>query len=71
MADLIVILRGGEIMQMGTPDEVYDRPANLFVADFIGSPSINLLEATAAEGGVRFGTARLPVAQRIDARTGR
>ena len=64
MADLIVVMRGGEIMQMGAPDEVYDRPANLFVADFIGSPAINLLPGTMEAGdgapGVRFRGALLP-----------
>jgi len=64
MADEIVVMRGGEIMQMGSPDEVYDRPANLFVADFIGSPAINLLRGRVdGDGGapaVRFRGARLP-----------
>jgi multiple sugar transport system ATP-binding protein len=43
MADRIAILRGGIIQQVGPPQEIYDRPANLFVADFIGSPPINLI----------------------------
>lgn len=45
MADRIVILEAGAIRQIGTPQEVFDRPANLFVAQFIGAPSMNLLEA--------------------------
>jgi multiple sugar transport system ATP-binding protein len=61
MADDIVILKGGEIQQIGTPDEVYDRPANLFVADFIGSPPINLLEGRTDAAGVKFGQTILPV----------
>lgn len=44
MADKIVILRDGVIEQQGTPLEVYDTPANLFVAQFIGSPSMNLIK---------------------------
>ena len=40
----IVILRDGYIEQEGSPLEVYDKPANLFVAEFIGSPSMNLLK---------------------------
>ncbi|XWN29643.1 MAG: ABC transporter ATP-binding protein [Devosia sp.] len=63
MADEIVVMRGGEIMQMGTPDDVYDRPASVFVADFIGAPSINLLPGAleAADGPkVRFRGALLP-----------
>lgn len=43
MADRIAIIRGGVIQQVGPPQEIYDRPANLFVADFIGSPAINLI----------------------------
>ena len=46
MADEIVVMRGGNVEQMGSPEDVYDRPANAFVADFIGSPSINLLDGT-------------------------
>src|SRR4051794_22722213 len=52
MADIIVILRDGYIEQIGRPMEVYDHPANLFVAEFIGAPGINLLrgEVTAENG---------------------
>jgi multiple sugar transport system ATP-binding protein len=46
LAHRIAVLSAGELQQIGTPDEVYDRPANLFVAEFIGSPPMNLLEAT-------------------------
>ncbi|TNM63979.1 ABC transporter ATP-binding protein [Aliirhizobium smilacinae] len=45
MADTIVVLRGGEVMQVGSPLELYNRPANRFVAGFIGSPKMNFLEA--------------------------
>jgi multiple sugar transport system ATP-binding protein len=44
MADRIVVLRQGLIEQVGTPLELYDRPSNIFVAGFIGSPAINLLD---------------------------
>ena len=52
MADVIVILRDGVIEQVGRPMEIYDEPANLFVAEFIGSPAMNLLrgELTGVEG---------------------
>ncbi|WP_323765722.1 sn-glycerol-3-phosphate ABC transporter ATP-binding protein UgpC [Marinovum sp.] len=46
MADRIVVMRGGNIEQIGSPLELYDAPVNEFVATFIGSPSINLLEGT-------------------------
>jgi multiple sugar transport system ATP-binding protein len=45
LADVIVVLRDGTVEQIGAPLDLYDRPANLFVAGFIGSPSMNLLEA--------------------------
>ncbi len=51
LADRIVIMRDGHIEQIGTPTEVYDRPANTFVARFIGSPSMNLLPGAVAETG--------------------
>jgi len=54
MADRIVVLRDGIIEQVGAPLELYDRPANLFVATFIGSPSMNLFEGEAAGGQVRL-----------------
>jgi len=46
MADRIVIMQSGNIEQIGAPLEVYDRPANTFVAEFIGSPSMNLFDGT-------------------------
>jgi multiple sugar transport system ATP-binding protein len=46
MADRIVVMNAGRIEQIGTPLELYDTPANLFVADFIGSPSMNVLKGT-------------------------
>jgi multiple sugar transport system ATP-binding protein len=50
MADKIVVMNGGRVEQVGAPLELYDRPANLFVAGFIGSPSINLLQGRVADG---------------------
>jgi ABC-type sugar transport system ATPase subunit len=56
LADRIVVLRAGRIEQIGTPLDLYNRPANIFVAGFIGSPRMNLLPATivAADGGSRL-----------------
>ncbi|TRD15036.1 ABC transporter ATP-binding protein [Palleronia caenipelagi] len=53
MADRIVILEGGHIRQIGRPMELYDRPDNLFVAGFIGSPSMNFIDATVRQSGDR------------------
>ncbi|RVB30926.1 ATP-binding cassette domain-containing protein, partial [Mesorhizobium sp. M7A.F.Ca.CA.001.16.1.1] len=50
MADKIVVMRDGRIEQVGAPLELFDRPANLFVAGFIGSPSMNLLKGTMRKG---------------------
>lgn len=52
MADRIVILKGGHIQQVGTPAEVYHRPDNVFVAQFIGAPSMNLLPGHGESGGL-------------------
>ena len=49
MADEIVIMNNGIIEQIATPNEIYEKPNNLFVADFIGSPAINLLKGTATD----------------------
>ncbi len=51
MADRIVIMNGGRIEQVGTPLELYDHPANLFVAAFLGSPAMSLIEGTAVRSG--------------------
>jgi multiple sugar transport system ATP-binding protein len=51
LADLIVVLRDGRIEQIGTPLELYDRPANAFVASFIGSPAMNLLPGRIGDDG--------------------
>lgn len=46
LADRIAIMRDGAIQQLGSPDEIYNRPMNKYVADFIGSPAMNFLEGT-------------------------
>ncbi len=58
MADKIVVLRDGVVEQIGSPLDLYDEPANLFVAGFIGSPSMNIIEGRirADEGGSTFVT---------------
>jgi multiple sugar transport system ATP-binding protein len=54
MGDRVAVMRKGEIQQVETPQELYDRPVNLFVGGFIGSPAMNMLEATIerADGGL-------------------
>ena len=52
LASRIVVMKGGVIQQIGTPSEVYERPANLFVAGFLGAPAINLVPARVGPDGV-------------------
>ncbi len=60
MGDRIAVINQGVLQQVGTPDEVYDRPANTFVAGFIGSPPMNFMDATITEDGFAdFGEFRL------------
>ncbi|ODT22715.1 MAG: sugar ABC transporter ATP-binding protein [Hyphomicrobium sp. SCN 65-11] len=62
MADKIVVMNSGNIEQTGAPLELYDRPANLFVAGFIGSPAMNILPGSTGNGGfVTEGGAVLPM----------
>ena len=65
MADRIVVMKDGHIAQIGAPLELYDRPANTFVASFIGSPAMNLLPGVivigAGDAGVQIDGALLPV----------
>ncbi len=67
MADKIVVMQAGRIEQVGAPLELFDRPANIFVAGFIGSPSMNLLKAKVQNGGVDMEGVRLriPAAVRV------
>ncbi|HYB36135.1 MAG TPA: sn-glycerol-3-phosphate ABC transporter ATP-binding protein UgpC [Mycobacterium sp.] len=52
LGDSVVVMRGGVAQQIGTPDELYERPANLFVAGFIGSPAMNFFPATLTPTGL-------------------
>jgi ABC-type sugar transport system ATPase subunit len=51
MSDLVAVMDAGVVQQFGTPEEVYDRPANLFVAGFIGSPPMNFAEVEVVDSG--------------------
>jgi ABC-type sugar transport system ATPase subunit len=81
LSDRVGIMSAGDLVQVGTPQEVYDRPSSVFVAKFVGTPSINLIEVAAdivdgtlelrlASSGTRLQGARLPaeadVAARLD-----
>lgn len=55
MGDRVAVLKDGELQQVGTPRELYDRPQNIFVAGFIGSPAMNLVQLEAVNGSVAFG----------------
>lgn len=57
----IAIMNKGVLQQLGTPDEVYRSPANLFVATFIGSPTINLLDGVIRQGSLTLGEHPLPL----------
>jgi multiple sugar transport system ATP-binding protein len=71
MGDRVVVMRGGHLQQVASPQELYDRPVNLFVAEFIGSPAMNLIKAavSAADGrfALRFGEFELGVPEEIAA----
>ncbi|WJI40148.1 ABC transporter ATP-binding protein [Mesorhizobium opportunistum] len=71
MADKIVVMRDGRIEQVGAPLELFDRPANLFVAGFIGSPSMNLLNGVVRKGGVDIAGALFPIAPNNAVQDGR
>jgi multiple sugar transport system ATP-binding protein len=60
MADRIAVMNDGRIEQLGEPLELYDRPANLFVAQFIGSPAMNLFDGVVRSGAVEALGARWP-----------
>lgn len=61
MSDRVALMQGGELLQVGAPNELYANPANLDVARFIGSPEVNIVDATATDDGVWFGSEVLPV----------
>ena len=61
LADRIAIMKGGKIMQLGTPNEIYNHPKNLYVADFIGSPSMNFLNGELKDTKFTNGLLELPM----------
>jgi multiple sugar transport system ATP-binding protein len=62
----VAVLRDGRLQQVDTPQTLFNAPANLFVAAFIGSPSMNLVEAGIDDGEIHFGGYRIPVPPGLD-----
>ena len=62
LSDRVIVMNAGRIMQQGTPYDIYHHPANLFVAEFIGDPGINLFTGTVDDGRLQCGDVSLPVA---------
>ena len=63
MGDRVAVLKDGVLQQVDTPQNLYDHPANVFVAGFIGSPAMNIVSAHVEDHGVRLGGALVPVEQ--------
>ncbi len=61
LADRIAIMRDGAIQQLDSPGEIYNRPVNRYVADFIGSPAMNFLDGKVGSKGLTVGDATLPI----------
>ena len=61
MGDRVAVLKAGVLQQVDSPRALYDEPANAFVATFIGSPSMNIIPATVADGGVHMGDHTVPI----------
>ncbi|MFI9453052.1 ABC transporter ATP-binding protein [Amycolatopsis sp. NPDC052450] len=65
LGDRVVVLRAGYVQQIGSPQFLYDNPANLFVAGFIGSPSMNFVPATLENGTARSALGDIPLTDRV------
>ncbi|MGJ6980212.1 ABC transporter ATP-binding protein [Aestuariimicrobium soli] len=65
MGDRVAVMKDGVLQQVDTPLALYDTPKNLFVAGFIGSPAMNLIEGEPTEGGVKIGDYVVPVAREV------
>lgn len=70
MADRIVVMHDGIVEQIGTPLELFDKPGNLFVAQFIGSPAMNVFAGTLQDGSVEALGARWPLPAGVAGRNG-
>ncbi|GAA2123510.1 diacetylchitobiose ABC transporter ATP-binding protein MsiK [Kitasatospora saccharophila] len=70
MGDRVAVLKDGLLQQVDAPRAMYDRPGNLFVAGFIGSPAMNLIEVPLVDGGVKFGGSVISIAREDLAKAG-
>jgi multiple sugar transport system ATP-binding protein len=70
MGDRVAVLKDGLLQQVDTPLDLYDNPKDKFVAGFMGSPAMNLLEADLADGGARIGDYLVPIPREILAKAG-
>ncbi len=71
LGDRIVIMKDGFIQQVGTPDEVFDRPANLFVAEFIGAPKMNIMRTQLIEENGKYYVTPYGAKMEVDGENGR
>jgi multiple sugar transport system ATP-binding protein len=69
MGDRVAVLKDGVLQQVATPRELYEAPKNVFVAGFIGSPAMNLLDADIVDGGVKFGNTVVSIPSNILSKT--
>ena len=70
MGDRVAVMKDGVLQQVDTPLALYDTPANLFVAGFIGSPAMNLIGGRIVDGGVKVGDYVVPVSREVLAKAG-
>jgi multiple sugar transport system ATP-binding protein len=63
LGERVAVMRDGRVLQVDAPQRLYEEPANLFVAAFIGSPSMNLVSGTLDDGGVSIGSLRIPLSR--------
>src|SRR5215204_6833764 len=71
MGDRVCVLKDGYLMQVDTPRNLYDKPDNVFVAGFIGSPAMNLLDVDLTDQGARVGDHVVPVSREARTELGR
>ena len=70
LSDRIIIMNEGQIMQQGSPYDIYHHPANIFVAEFIGDPGINLFKGSIANGVLDCGAISIPLPDTLTERSG-